>query len=49
MMPLESVGALAKAIATSYSRRDQAGDGHPVSEDALRDVLYPEEMIPEEE
>ena len=27
----------------------QAGDGLPVSEDALRDVLYPEEMIPEEE
>ena len=47
--PRQIMAVLSKAIATSYARRDQDGNGPLVSEDALRDVLYPEEMIPDEE
>jgi hypothetical protein len=47
--PRQIMAVLAKAVATAWARRDQDGEGPFVSEDALRDVLYPEEMIPEEE
>ena len=47
--PRQIMAVLSKAIATSYARRNQPGDGRPVSDDALGDVLHPDEMVPEEE